>query len=761
MLNTPFCPGSLAAMTPVDIDRRAWRRSRRRSRRLGLVPVVALVASLMVSAVWAPCSASAQGQGQDRGHNRPQDSGAPAILIADQVWMETRDRIVAEGHVEAVQGETRVQASRIVYDRATGELILDGPIVLTRGQDEVILGDSAQLDRGLRNGLIHGARLVLDQQLQIAAARMDRSDGRYAQMTRVTASSCHVCGNHKPLWQIRASRVVHDKEAKQLYFDDARFQVMGASVFYLPRLRMPDPTQTRATGFLIPSIKQSSLLATGIRMPYFIKLGDHRDLTLTPYISAKTRTLEFRYRQAFARGRISFDGAISQDDLLPGRTRAYLHGVGQFNLRNDFVLSFDAIAFGDDSYLNNYSYSSADRHQSRITLHRFRRDEFIEAELAHYRTLRVTEDNATIPALVGDATYEKRIFPRFGELRLKAQSHSHVRYSDLNIDSADSDLITDGRDVTRINAGVLWTNTWTLPGGLRAQTLASVEFDSFRTEQDAALPTTQSGFSPAASVTLRWPFSRAERSGAIQIIEPVAMVGWTGGKALNVANDESRRVEFDEGNLLSLSRFPGEDRRERGLQAALGIGWTRIDPTGWEGRLTLGTVLRETANPDFYQASGLQGATSDLLISGQFKNGDLALFARGLFNNDLDVNKAEARAFWHRGRYSVAANYVWLSSDPVVGRSNTVSEWSFTSGVDLGTFWNASVSGRYDIATDKPISAGLGLNYRNECVDVTVSASRRFASSTIVTPVTDFSFAVSLRGFSANTGQDKISRNCR
>ena len=709
-----------------------------------------LASTLGVGMIVAPLPVQAQ-----------EASGEMAMLVADKVWLETRDRIVAEGHVEAVRGDARVKASRVVYDRKTNKLILEGPIVLTRGEDEVILGDAAELDRDLRNGLIRGARLVLNQQVQLAAARLDQVNGRYAQMTRVTASSCHVCEGQTPLWQIRAKRVIHDKEAKQLYFDEARLQIKGVSVFYVPRLRMPDPTQTRATGFLIPTLQQSSLLGTGVRLPYFIKMGDHRDLTLTPYLSSQTRTLEFRYRQAFHNGRIQFEGAVSNDDLLRGRTRGYIRGTGAFNLRNDFTLSFDAIAFGDDAYLNNYGFSSADRHQSRVTLHRFRRDEYIEAELAHVRTLRDNEDNTTIAALAGDTTYEKRFFPRLGELRVRAETHSHLRYSTLDVDGPDSDSIVDGRDVQRLSAGVQWANTWTLMGGIRAETLAAVDFDSFQTRQDAALPRSEAGFTPAAAVTLRWPWTRTETGGAVQVIEPVAMIAWSGGQNLDVANDESTRVEFDEGNLLALSRFPSPDRRERGLRGAFGVSWTRIDTKGRESNLTLGTVLREAADPDFYQASGLRGTTSDLLISGRYKTGDLSLFARGLFGNDLQVNKAEGRANWERGRYDIEASYIWLSSDPVVGRTASVSEWSFNSGIDLGDFWNASVSGRYDIASDKPISAGLGLNYRNECVDVTVSASRRFASSTIVSPVTDFSFAVSLRGFSAQAGDEKISRTCR
>lgn len=692
-----------------------------------------------------------------------QDGPDPAMLVADRVWLEGRSRVVAQGAVEVLQGEARLRASRVSYDRDTEKLSIEGPIILTRGSQELIIADAAQLDRDLRNGMIRSARMVLDQQLQLAAARLDRVDGRYSQLTRATVSSCQVCGTRPPLWQIKARRVIHDQEEMQLYFDDARFEIMGTPVLWLPRLRLPDPNQTRATGFLIPSIRRNSQLGTGIKLPYFIRIGDHRDLTLTPYISTRTKTLEWRYRQAFARGRLEFSGAFSKDEIRPAVTRAYIEGAGQFDLNRGFKLDFRLAAVSDDAYVTDYGYSDADRLESEITLSRIRRDEYVAGSIANFHSLRVNEDNATIPSIVSDMSYERRLFPRFGgELRLTADQHSHLRYSNLNVDGPDADTVTDGRDVNRLSVGARFLNTWTLPFGIRAQGLIGVDVDSFRTAQDATLPASDSSVSPSAALTLRWPWVRHGRDGVSEVLEPVAMVAWTGGTGLNVANDESTRIEFDEGNLLTLSRFSAPDRRERGLRAAIGVNWTRINPTGWDARLTLGSVLREKPDLNFSNSSGLSATTSDLLIAGQVRTASgLTLTARGLFDTSFKVNKAEAKASFVAGRYDLSASYVWLTADLAENRPASVSEWTIDTSFDINPNWRGSLYGRYDIVADEPISAGLGLVYSNECVDVTLSASRRFTSSTIVTPATDFSFTVGLRGFSARTSGGGAAKSCR
>ena len=162
----------------------------------------------------------------------------PAVLVADDLLI-TRDRVlIARGNVEAFQGDTRIRAKSISYDEQTDALTIEGPIVLTDGAGSVILADAAELDSSLQNGLLTGARMVMNQQVQLAAVQIDRVDGRYSQLYKTAVTSCKICEDGEvPLWQIRARRVIHDEVGQQLYFDDATFHIKNVPVFHLPRLR--------------------------------------------------------------------------------------------------------------------------------------------------------------------------------------------------------------------------------------------------------------------------------------------------------------------------------------------------------------------------------------------------------------------------------------------------------------------------------------------------------------------------------------------
>ena len=714
---------------------------------------------ILLAVVWAMTSVSSFAQDA---------SPAPAVLVADDVSVSRERVLTATGNVEAFQGKTRLTARQISFDQRTGKLTVLGPITIQDGADITILADQAELSRDLQNGLLTGARMVLNQQLQLASVEMNRVDGRYTQLYKTAVTSCDVCDDGRPpLWQIRAKRVIHDQAEQQLYFDQAQFRIRNTPVFYLPRLRLPDPTLKRATGFLIPSLATTSQLGTGIKVPYFIKLGEDRDLTVTPYWSARTKTIELRYRQAFRTGRISFEGAITRDDLRPGEDRGYIFGTGKFDLSRDYVLEFDLETTSDDAYLTEYGYSSKDRLDSQIAVSRTRRDKYIQLSFVNFKTLRDGEDNATLPTNVIDATYERRLFPVAvgGELRLAGTAHAHFRRSDLDIDSADTDNIVDGRDVMRLNLEADWIRQWR-SGGMLIQTQLGFAADVFQVNQDSTFPDSESAFTPHAAVTLRYPLVR-QTTRARHILEPLVQVAFTGGSDLNVPVDESTRIEFDEGNLLSLSRFSSPDRRERGQSAALGFQWARFDNKGWDTKLTFGQVLRRQADSDFTTTSGLSGTTSDFLLAGQIRtDGGLSIIGRTLFNDSFDVSKAEVRGDWIGKRTQIGTSYIWLTDDPSpspIGedRATPVSELTFDGSYAINGNWTTSANVRYDLEEDRAASAGVGFEYNNECVAVDLSINRRYTSSTSVEPSTSLGFTVSLRGFSANNGAETYERSCK
>lgn len=679
----------------------------------------------------------------------------PAMLVADRVFVTADRKLVAEGHVEAFQGDIRLQAARITFDRASGGLSIEGPIRIDQGGIVTVLADAAEMDQGLQNGLLTGARMVFDQHVQLAALQMSRVSGRYTQLFKTAVTSCTVCGNGKPpLWQIRARKVTHDQKEQQIYFEGAQLRVMDVPVFYFPALRLPDPNLKRATGFLIPSVRSTSQLGLGIKVPYFFRLGDHRDLTLSPYLSAKTTTLDYRYRQAFRKGRIGIEGAYTRDDLMKGEDRGYGFASGWFDLPDGYRFEFDLKAVSDDAYLVDYGLTDYDRLQSELSLSRVRRDSAFRGSLIHFKSLRDGEDESTLPTRIFDLSYERRFHPGGigGEVRTGLFLHGFERTSATDI---------AGRDVARGTVDVEWRRRWLAGNGLVADWEMGISADGFVIRDDSTYPDQVAVTTPRAALTLRYPMVKSTGAGVTHYLEPILQAGWSSVNGGDVPNDESGFVEFDQGNLLALSRFPAQDRREDGVALVYGLNWLRHAPEGWQAAATVGQVIRRDADPDFTKTSGLSGTSSDLLLAGQLRTSSgLALTARGLLSSSLNFSKAEIRGDWTRSNLDLAGTYLWLGRDAAEGRTTAVSELWFDGSYGFAPFWTAEANLRYDIADDRATRAGVGLVWENECVKVDLSVNRRYTSSTSVEPSTDFGFTIALSGFAVKGGTENYRRTC-
>jgi LPS-assembly protein len=478
-------------------------------------------------------------------------------------------------------------------------------------------------------------------------------------------------------------------------------------------------------------------------------------------------TLEARYRQAFRTGEIELDGAVTRDNFSGFSSRAYLFAEGAFEMQRDYTLSFDAKFTSDQAYLLDYDYSSLDRLNSELALTRATRNENTRFALNHFRSLRATEDNETIPTYVLSAQTQNRVYPSFGgELLWELEFHTHARESQVNTD-ANADGIVDGRDVSRLNAELGWRDSWWSDAGFNFGVESHVAIDLVNTAQDSTI--TQDRYSevtPSFAANMRYPLQRMTTSGAQQILEPVLQLGWSGGALRTgtpsdtIANDESSRTEFDEGNLLSLSQFASDDRRDRGFKVAYGLNMSHFGET-WNAALSFGHIYRDTPHNGFTVSSGLTGRASDLLVAGQFSHDNgLSIAGRALLDEQVSLTKAAASGGWHNDRLGLNASYVWLGQDAEENRPDILAEWTLDSSYRVSRHWTGLANWRFDVAGNRTTEAGFGLEYQNECVKAQLAVARRYTSSTSVQPVTDLSFTVELLGFSAKTRDKSYSRSC-
>jgi LPS-assembly protein len=672
-----------------------------------------------------------------------------AILLADTLRLTNSNQLIAENNVQITYKGNRLSAKRVVYDQGLNHLTIEGPFTLDTGDQVVILADAAELDADLVNGIIRGALLVLNQRTQLAAAEIQRIDGRYRVLQNVAASSCNICASSDtPLWEIRATRVIHDEVEKQMYFDNARFRLAGVPIFYLPRLRLPDPTLTRATGFLRPTFAINSDVGLGIKIPYFITFGKHADLTITPFVTNKdSRSLSLGYRQAYSTGEILVTGTYTRDQVLGDDPRFYGLATGSFDLPRGYTLSFRAETVSDAAYFQSYGLTEKDRLVTFAQIQRTTHETTVNTRILGTQSIRASENNATLPSLMADTDWQHRYdLGQFGEANLALQAHARQRGSTSPLDGSDPDSHADGRDVLGYGLRANWQKNVTLPFGVLAALQGELRGDAYRVSQDSIYAGDYGRIHAAFGGELRWPLVKISSTGTSQTLEPIAQLVVTPTSSHRVFNEDSTLVEFDEGNLFSLNRFPGTEIVEDGARLNFGVNYSRDTAAGQHLAVSVGRVFRAKSMGQFSQGSGLNGVNSDWLLASQIDFGQmLTVTGRLLFDDNFVATKTDIRA----ARGGLSLGYLYVPADLAEDRTTSIGELSLISKHNLSQYWTATVASRYDFVSKNTAKGSLGLVYRNECLSVDVSLSRSFTSSTNVSPSTDFGLSVELLGFGA------------
>ena len=101
-----------------------------------------------------------------------------------------------------------------------------------------------------------------------------------------------------PPWSLEAEKIIHDKNKKQILYNNAKLRIYDFPVLYFPKFFHPDPTVERQSGLLKPQVNNSNILGNSVSIPYYKVLSDNKDLTLTTHVFENNlRMIENEYRQ--------------------------------------------------------------------------------------------------------------------------------------------------------------------------------------------------------------------------------------------------------------------------------------------------------------------------------------------------------------------------------------------------------------------------------------------------------------------------------
>jgi len=514
----------------------------------------------------------------------------PLLVKADQATYTSQlDRIVTSGNVLVYHNDRTLLAKRVIFERHKGTIEAEGDVWLRTPAGDLIWAQHVWLEQDLETGKLTQLRIIMADNSRFAAI-----EGLYhhedTNLWNAVYSPCRVCKtatDTKPLWQIKASQVTHNRKEEIIEYSNARLEVMGVPVAYTPYFRHPDPLVKRKSGLLVPIFGRTKDLGLIIGQPLYAVLSEDSDTTITPlFTSQQGPVIIGEYRQRFRNSFWRFHSSYTHTRRLPNLTDSTLppptanrwHFIikGRAEFTDFHLLTVDINRASDTTYLRRYPILPQKSFMipkdknltSTINLEQFFEKSYASAAFYSFQT----DNKAVTPLVAPLVDYHYRSLPgRHGEtLEASFNFLSLTRQQDIP-----GKFPKDSQRASTTVGGQFpyispWGDEWKGEVWLRG--------DVYRLKQFRTQPTiqprlhSQGRLFPQGALHWRYPFIQYATNSS-WLLEPEAMVVTSPltGNTSRYPNEDADNVELDYTNLFKLNRFPGLDRLDAGNRFVYGL----------------------------------------------------------------------------------------------------------------------------------------------------------------------------------------------
>lgn len=662
---------------------------------------------------------------------KPYPESGEVLMQADDLVYDRDKRVVtATGHVEISYSPRVLMADKVTYDQNTGVVTADGNVSLLDPEGDVAFADHVVLRNQMKDGVVQTLSVLLTDKSRLAGHDAVRTDGEITTVHRGVYSPCEVCkekGETTPLWQIKAFRVIHNKEKKEIVYEDAFMEMFGVPVMYLPYFSHPDPTVKRQSGFLAPDLASSTNLGQEVTIPYYWAIQPNMDATLAPrYTSKQGMVYEGEFRHRIEQGSYQFFGTAtwptSQTPNTPGEAdfRGSLFGNGRFNLEDNWDWGFQSQLVSDNTYLRKYGLSDTTDLTSNLFLEHVDGRDTFTANAYYFRNLLPTANRDNTPWLAPIVNFTHSFGDILGTGRLNFTSNVMVLGTPAGLGSR------------RLSNTFDWEKPFTSQAGSVYRFFASLRGDLYSTNKSPVDATsglvygqeTVARALPTVGVQASYPLVSSEGS-VRQVIEPIGELIYSPniGNNPRIPNQDSQSLEFDDTNLFSDNRFPGLDLWETGARASAGIRYSIYGNNGAQASVLLGQSYRLKEDTSFTAESGLRNELSDYVGAVQVApdNNILAIYRFRVSESQFKFSRNEFDLMARTGPLTTQLGYAFFASDPaVLTAPGAREEVTLGSVLKLSEYWRLFGSTVRDLANSATISNELGIGYQDDCFGLAV-----------------------------------------
>ncbi len=689
----------------------------------------------------------------------PDKQASPVNFQADNLSHDDKNNIItASGDVMLEQEGRILRADKIVYDLNKDIVVASGHVVLNEVSGDIFYSEEVTLQNSMKDGLITTLHTYLEDGSRFIAETARRKDGTKTIMEGVVFIPCKICeSGETPAWQIRASKVTHDKESKTISYNNARFEFFGVPVAYAPYFSHPDGSVKQKSGILAPIIGYKSRLGAQVNSRYYWAIAPDHDATIgVTAFTKQAPMLTGEYRSRWKSASLKLSGAVTyserkEDDagikvVKDEDFRGHFFAQGLWNINNKWRAGTNLALASDDQYMRQYDFSSEDVLENEIYAERFEGRNYASGRLIAFQDTRVRDEQVDQPTILPELIVSFKGDP----------SSVPVLGGNWSIDSSYLGLRREGQkqDVDRYSAQVGWDRRLISTYGFLTSVSATMRGDIYQINDSEVSTTnssdTESRFFPQISAQGSYPVVRNFQTTQMTI-EP--LIAFTAAPNLDVnediPNEDSQDVQIDASNIFEANRFPGYDRFEDKSRITYGMRTGLYGAEGSYGNFFLGQSYRfDEGNNPFPAGSGLNKQSSDVVgqVSGSYKENYLFDYRFQLESDNLSSQRHEIDAQIYQDRFTMGVNYLFAKALEGTNINESREQVGSDVAYYLGEEWRARVGAIQDFGDNPGLrEAYLGLDYFGDCLSWALTGKRNLTDDSSGESSTEIFFTLGLK----------------
>lgn len=682
----------------------------------------------------------------------PED--AKMLLSANElVYNKDAERVIVRGAVQINYGGYQMVAQQVEYSQKTGRIIATGEIELIEPGGNKVYADQMDVTDDFGNGFIERLRVETTDLTKLAAVTGERRNGEEMILNNAVYTACTPCAtdpDHKSLWHVKAQRIVQNGKTHTIRMENAKFELFGKPILYLPVLEVPDQTVKRKSGFLVPKFSYTQKLGAGVAIPYYWAISPYMDATVTATgLTRQGFLLQGEFRQRFENGEhiLSMAG-ISQLNRgsFTGNTvdaretnRGMIGSKAKFDINPRWTFGWDVLVQSDNNFAKTYELSTFDgtTFTNQVYLSGLGKRNSFDARAFYFDIQDADPDsiaeNKQAVAQVLDYSYTHPAPVFGGELTadINLTNINRNREDELEIPGIVDRFRGLEGTYQRLTADLEWKRNFIVPGGLSLTPILAARGDLIGSSMtDPGIDYTGDFNSDdattrrmlTAGIDARYPILLTTDYSS-HIIEPIAQIfarpneEYAGG----LPNEDAQSFVFDATSLFDRDKFSGYDRIEGGTRANLGVRYT--------GALGNGYALRAIAGQSFHLGGVNSFATDDLVKAGansgletdrsdyvtmigiDAPSGITASLSGRFDEKNLDMRRADATLGYQGIFWQTALTYTSIQAQPLYGSTSDQDEIQTAAAYKFADYWSVFGSITYDLNSNVITRNGIGITY--------------------------------------------------